>query len=112
MNAVILATEQISFPLLTALVVLPAIGAIAVALTPRQRPDLAKVIGLLFAVGTLAISIFLLVQFKTHPHLATTGVNGLDHAEGFQFVDPRCGSSSGGSPGTSVWTGSRSGWSS
>ncbi len=87
MNAVILATEQISFPLLTALVVLPAIGAIAVALTPRQRPDLAKVIGLLFAVGTLAISIFLLVQFKTHPHLATTGVNGLDHAEGFQFVD-------------------------
>jgi NADH-quinone oxidoreductase subunit M len=87
MNAVILASEQIHFPLLTALVLLPGIGAAVVALTPGRRPDVARIVGLLFAIATFAITIFLLVQFKTHPHLAATGVNGLDHAEGFQFID-------------------------
>ena len=87
MNAAILASQEIHFPLLTAMVLLPGIGAAAVALTPGRRPDLARLVGLLFSIATLAVTIFILVQFKTHPHLATTGVNALDHAEGFQFID-------------------------
>lgn len=88
MTAAMLATETaMSFPLLTAIVVLPAIGAIAVALTPKRRPDLAKVLGLLFTLGTFALTIYMLVQFKTHPHLATTGSTGIAHTEGFQMVN-------------------------
>ncbi len=69
MTAAILASESGHFPVLTATVVLPALGAVAVALTPKRRPDLAKLIGLLFAVGTFALTVFVLVQFKTHPDL-------------------------------------------
>ena len=69
MTAAILASESGHFPVLTATVVLPALGAVAVALTPKRRPDLAKLIGLLFAVGTFALTVFVLVQFKTHPNL-------------------------------------------
>jgi len=87
MTAAILASESGHFPVLTATVVLPALGAVAVALTPKRRPDLAKLIGLLFAVGTFALTVFVLVQFKTHPNLSPGGRTGLDHLEGFQMVD-------------------------
>ena len=36
------------FPVLTTLVVLPAIGAALVLAVPRRRPELVKVIGLVF----------------------------------------------------------------
>jgi NADH:ubiquinone oxidoreductase subunit 4 (subunit M) len=53
------------FPILTALVVLPAIGALAVALVPRSRPELHKLVALLFSVATGALALFLLVDFDT-----------------------------------------------
>ena len=75
------------FPLLSATVILPAVGALVVALLPRGRSDIAKALGLLFSVLTFALTIAILVKFKTHPHLPTTGSEGLDHKEGFQLVD-------------------------
>ncbi len=88
MTPAIFASESAaSFPLLSAIVVLPAIGAAAVALTPKRRPDLANLLGLLFSIGTFALTIAMLVAFKTHPHLSASGATGVAHAEGFQMVN-------------------------
>ena len=61
------------FPILTALVLVPVAGALAVALAGKRRPELVKLIGLLASVATAAMSIWLMVKFDT----------GND---GFQFV--------------------------
>ena len=37
------------FPILTALVLVPVIGALLVILTPRRRPEIVKLVGLLAA---------------------------------------------------------------
>ena len=52
------------FPILTALVVLPVIGAIVVALLPRSRPEIVRIVGLLFTVAVGAMSVWLLASFK------------------------------------------------
>jgi NADH-quinone oxidoreductase subunit M len=51
------------FPILTTLVVLPAIGAAVLALTPRSRPELGRLLGVAFALITGAMSLYLLTQF-------------------------------------------------
>jgi NADH-quinone oxidoreductase subunit M len=54
------------FPILTSLILLPLIGALVVALLPNSRPETVRIVGLLFAVGTGALSIYVLASFKTH----------------------------------------------
>ncbi len=83
----LLATESVNFPLLSALVILPAIGAGVVALIPSRRAATARNVGVLFSLGTLALVVYLVIQFQIHPRFASGGVNALDHANGFQFVD-------------------------
>jgi NADH-quinone oxidoreductase subunit M len=61
------------FPLLTALVVTPAAGALLVALLPRTRPELSRLVGVATSTGVGAISVYLLAEFE----------RGED---GFQFV--------------------------
>ncbi len=51
------------FPLLNALIFVPAVGAAAVALLPRSRPDLARPLGTLFAAIAGALSLSLAWQF-------------------------------------------------
>ncbi|MEX2658689.1 MAG: NADH-quinone oxidoreductase subunit M [Acidimicrobiales bacterium] len=51
------------FPILTALIVLPALGALLLALTPRSRPELSQLAGVGTSVVTGAMSIYLLTQF-------------------------------------------------
>jgi NADH-quinone oxidoreductase subunit M len=51
------------FPLLTSLIFLPAAGALAVALVPRAREDVAKLVGITVAVAEAALSIYLLIEF-------------------------------------------------
>ena len=53
----------IGFPLLTALVFMPAIGAIITMFVPRNRPDTARAVGYLTSVAVLAMAIYLLTQF-------------------------------------------------
>ena len=53
-----------SFPYLTTLIVLPAAGALAVAVVPRRRPELVRVIGLATAVAVAALSIYLVFEFE------------------------------------------------
>ncbi|MDQ1399396.1 MAG: NADH-quinone oxidoreductase subunit [Acidimicrobiaceae bacterium] len=52
------------FPILTTLIFLPAAGAAAVAVVPKTREDIAKVIGIAVAVAEAVLAIFMLVDFK------------------------------------------------
>jgi NADH-quinone oxidoreductase subunit M len=53
-----------SFPILTMLILVPFIGAVAVALTAKSRPEITKLIALMASVGTGALSIWLLFAFE------------------------------------------------
>jgi NADH-quinone oxidoreductase subunit M len=54
------------FPILTALVLLPAIGALVVLLVPNTRAELHRGVALLFAGGTAALAVWLLAAFDPH----------------------------------------------
>ena len=58
-------TGPIAFPILTALILVPVIGALLIVLMPKTRPELPKVIALLSTVGTLAMSVWLMASFET-----------------------------------------------
>ena len=63
------------FPVLTSLIVVPFLGAIAVALVPSARVEAHRLIALAASVVTLALSVFVLIRF--------------DRADGgFQFRSP------------------------
>jgi NADH-quinone oxidoreductase subunit M len=53
------------FPVLTTLVLLPALGALVCAWSPDRRPELVRASGFAASVATLAISIYLLAEFPT-----------------------------------------------
>jgi NADH-quinone oxidoreductase subunit M len=53
-----------SFDVLTALVVLPALGALVVVLVPRTRPELLRGLTLLFTGGVAALALYLLASFE------------------------------------------------
>jgi NADH-quinone oxidoreductase subunit M len=63
-----LAAEGVSlgFPILTAIVLLPILGAVLVTLTPKSRPEYSKLVALLASVGTAALTIWLLASFDTN----------------------------------------------
>src|SRR5205807_460262 len=61
------------FPVLTALVVLPAIGAALVLAIPRTRPELVRVVGFTTSLAVLVVAGYTLYQFGTG-------------TAGFQFV--------------------------
>ncbi|HEY8548238.1 MAG TPA: NADH-quinone oxidoreductase subunit M [Acidimicrobiales bacterium] len=52
------------FPILTALVAVPAVGALTVAAIPKARAELHRLVALLFAVASGALSLFLLADFE------------------------------------------------
>lgn len=77
MNSLLLASVSgPGFPVLTAIVVLPLIGAALLTLLPATRPDLVKQVAVLIATAVGAMSIWVLIQFETG-----------DAAAHFQFVD-------------------------
>jgi NADH-quinone oxidoreductase subunit M len=68
MNIAAVAAEHaghVPFPLLTALILVPLIGAVVTALIPRTRLEIVPVAGFLFAMATLALSVWLMTNFKT-----------------------------------------------
>lgn len=69
MSAALLASEgaahATSFPILTAVIVTPAVGAVVTALISRRRSDIAKQVALLFAVVTGALTFGILALFQT-----------------------------------------------
>ena len=63
-SAVLAAEASATFPILNALIVVPAVGALVVALIPRRRPETVRQVGVLFSAAAAALSIYLLVQFQ------------------------------------------------
>lgn len=61
------------FPVLPAMVLLPVLGTLVIALTPRSRPDLHRLTSILTAISVAAISLWVLVEFRADD-------------PGFQFV--------------------------
>jgi NADH-quinone oxidoreductase subunit M len=61
------------FPLLTALILVPAAGAVITLLIPGRRPELARTVGYVTSAATFGLAVYLLIQFDT------------GHA-GYQFV--------------------------
>lgn len=59
------ATSSGDFPMIPALIITPLIGAAIIALIPRSRSDLYKQIAVIASVITGALSIAMLVAFKT-----------------------------------------------
>ncbi len=53
------------FPILTALVLVPVFGALLVLLTPKRRPEIVKLVGLVAGVVTFALTIWMLAAFET-----------------------------------------------
>ena len=58
-------SESTSFPILSALVLTPAIGAVIVSAISKRRPELVKLAALAFSGITAAMSIWLLCTFKS-----------------------------------------------
>lgn len=54
------------FPILTLLVLLPALGSLAVAVMPSRRPDSVRLLASLVSVFVGALSVWLLSAFETH----------------------------------------------
>lgn len=67
------ASSSLAFPVLTVMVLLPAIGALIVAALGKRRPEFVRLTALLFSVTTGAITVWLFAEFDRHD-------------AGFQFV--------------------------
>ena len=65
MTGVLGAATGATLPLLNALIIVPAVGAVVVVLLPRNRPELARQVGVLASAITGALSVYLLVEFET-----------------------------------------------
>jgi NADH-quinone oxidoreductase subunit M len=55
----------VDFPLLTALIVVPAAGALLTLLMPARRPELTRVVGYVTSAATFGLAVYLLIQFDT-----------------------------------------------
>lgn len=67
MNAALIASETathvVGFPILTFVILVPLIGAVATALVSRQRPEIAKQLAVLFSLTTGALTLGVLALF-------------------------------------------------
>src|SRR5262249_13577358 len=67
-------TMSVDFPILSAIVVVPVVGALVCSLLPTSRPEIAKAAGYAFTMATAGLTGYMLYEFAPH------------HA-GFQFVE-------------------------
>lgn len=75
--------NQVFFPILSLILWLPALGALALLLIPREREELHRQVALVFAVLTFIVSCILPLSFQGAP----VQVAGLDGAPVMQFVE-------------------------
>jgi NADH-quinone oxidoreductase subunit M len=69
------------FPILTALIVVPAVGAILTLLVSKRRPEVVKLVALLASVVTGALSVWLLASFET-------GEGGFQFVSRHPWIEP------------------------
>ena len=51
------------FPLLSSLILVPLVGSIVMMFLPKNRPELARLVGPAFSVLTGALAVYLLIKF-------------------------------------------------
>jgi len=61
----VLAAESAGFPILPALIFVPVLGAIIIALIPRSRPELHRQVAIVTGLLTFVFAVWMLVQFET-----------------------------------------------
>ena len=82
---------------LITLLLVPAIGAVVVALLPKDKPDLAKQVALAFSIATLVLVIAMALQFDGNstepfqfvfslPWIATFGISFALGVDGIALV--------------------------
>ena len=64
---------EASFPLLTGLIAIPALGAVVCALLPKHQEGLIRLVGFLFSIAAAVVTVFIAIDFKAG-------------ADGFQFL--------------------------
>jgi NADH-quinone oxidoreductase subunit M len=69
------------FPILTALIVVPAVGAILTLLVSKRRPEVVKLVALLASVVTGALSVWLVASFET-------GEGGFQFVSQHPWIEP------------------------
>jgi NADH-quinone oxidoreductase subunit M len=92
-------SAEAGFPVLTALVLTPAAGALVAMCTPRRRPDVARAVGYVTSTVVLTLALYLLTQFDTgasgyqlledHSWIGTLGIRwtlGVDGISLFMVV--------------------------
>src|SRR2546423_9152800 len=62
---VVSTSSKLGFPLLTALIILPAAGALLAMCVPRRRPEVARAVGYVTSAAVFSMALFLLTQFDT-----------------------------------------------
>ncbi len=88
-----------TFPVLTAMILVPLVGAIVTMLVPKHRPEYARVVGYVASMITLGMAVFLLLNFdktvhgfqffESHKWITTLGVSfnfGIDGISLFMVV--------------------------
>ncbi len=61
----ILAATSSGFSVLNAMIIVPAVGALVVALLPKNRPEIVRMIGVLFSATAGALTFWLALNFET-----------------------------------------------
>jgi len=84
-----------SFPLLTALIFVPAAGAVITLLIPARRPELTRAVGYVTSAATFGLAVYLLVQFDTsragyqfvsdHPWMPALGIRWILGVDGISL---------------------------
>jgi NADH-quinone oxidoreductase subunit M len=69
------------FPILTALIIVPAVGAILTLLVSKRRPEVVKLVALLASVVTGALSVWLVASFET-------GEGGFQFVSQHPWIEP------------------------
>jgi NADH-quinone oxidoreductase subunit M len=67
LSSVTSTSGSIGFPILTVLVLVPAVGAIVTMLVPARRPELARTVGYVTSAGAFGLALYVLAIFDAGP---------------------------------------------
>ena len=87
---------EATFPLLTSLIVIPAVGAAICALLPRNQEGLIRLVGLLFSLAAGVVSAFIAIDFKA-------GADGFQLLQSYDWIKDLGVSWKLGVDGISLW---------
>ena len=70
---------EASFPLLTGLIAVPALGAVLCALLPRNQEGLIRLVGFLFSIAAAVLTVYIAIDFKA-------GADGFQLLQSYDWI--------------------------